>query len=365
MRVRPYRTHEHKIDGAVIMLVDVDELRAALAEARDAQEYADAVVTTVREPLVVLDEKLQVLRANRGFYEAFKVSPEQTEGRLLFDIGERQWDIPRLRELLEQVVPLHTTFDDFQVAHDFPGRFADDAAQRPRIEDGSSRKPHPARDRGRDRPPASEAERARRLSIAGARGPRRKDSAISCSASDDHRHVPLKLSFDDLLREILERVRQTLDGDTAVILLRKLHEADEEDDGAVLYARAAIGLDEETRERVGVPIGSGFAGRVAAEQRPVILDEVDYSQVVSPYIRELVSARSSVCRCSPKGTSRRPPRREFQPRKFGQKDAEILMLAAGASRTPSGGGAPRVSTAPVPPRKRQSREGRVPRAAQP
>ena len=60
-------------------------------------------------------------RANRGFYEAFKVSPEQTEGHLLFDIGERQWDIPRLRELLEEVVPWHTTFDDLRGGARLPG----------------------------------------------------------------------------------------------------------------------------------------------------------------------------------------------------------------------------------------------------
>jgi signal transduction histidine kinase/CheY-like chemotaxis protein len=139
----------------------------------------------------------------------------------------------------------------------------------------------------------------------------------------------LKLSFDDLLREILERVRQTLGGDTAVILLRRLHEADEEGDGTMLYARAAIGLDEETRERVGVPIGCGFAGRVAAEQRPVILDEVDYSQIVSPYIREM-GLRSLVGMplLTDGGLLGVLHVGSVQPRKFGQKDAEILMLAA-------------------------------------
>ena len=151
------------------------------------------------------------------------MSPERTEGRLLFDIGERQWDIPRLRELLEQVVPLHTTFEDFEVAPRLSGgRPADDAAQRPaRRGWGWARKPHPPRDRGCDRTAASGSRAGGAAFHRRAREPRRKDSAISCSAS---RRSPtcalLKLSFDDLLREILERVRKTLEGETAVILLR-------------------------------------------------------------------------------------------------------------------------------------------------
>ena len=142
----------------------------------------------------------------------------------------------------------------------------------------------------------------------------------------------LKLSFDDLLREVLERARQTLGGDTAVILLRRLHEADEEDDGTVLYARAAIGLDEETRERVGVPIGCGFAGRVAAEQRPVILDEVDYNQVVSPYIREKrLRSLVGVPLLTEAGLLGVLHVGSVKPGKFGQKDVEILMAALGGA----------------------------------
>jgi two-component system CheB/CheR fusion protein len=332
MRVRPYRTHEHKIDGAVIMLVDVDDLRSALAEARDAQEYADAIVATVRAPLVVLDEKLHVLRANRGFYETFTVSPELTEGRLLFDLGERQWDIPRLRDLLEEVVPLHTTFENFEVTHDFPGlgprtmllnarRIEDGAGRASRIllaiEDVTERR-------------RAEAERENRLSIA------ERGRAEAEGLGDLLQRVQtitdmalLKLSFDDLLREILERVRHALGGDTAVILLRRLHEADEEADGEMLYARAAIGLDEESRARVGVPIGTGFAGRVAAEQRPVILDEVDYAQVVSPYIREKgLRSLVGVPLLTEGGLLGVLHVGSVQPRKFSQKDVEILMLAA-------------------------------------
>lgn len=87
---------------------------------RDAQEYAESIVATVREPLLVLDADLQVITANRSFCQTFQVVPDETENRLLYDIGDRQWDIPKLRELLEKILPENTVFDDFEIEHDFP-----------------------------------------------------------------------------------------------------------------------------------------------------------------------------------------------------------------------------------------------------
>ena len=88
--------------------------------ARKAREYAENIVETVREPLLVLDTDLRVNSANRAFYRTFQVTPEQTEGQVLYDLGNRQWDIPALRELLEAILPENTSFDDFEVAHRFP-----------------------------------------------------------------------------------------------------------------------------------------------------------------------------------------------------------------------------------------------------
>lgn len=87
---------------------------------RDTSEYARNIVNTVREPLVVLDDKLRVISANRSFYSTFKVTQELSENTLLFDLGNRQWDIPRLKELLEEMLPKSTTIEDFEVEHDFP-----------------------------------------------------------------------------------------------------------------------------------------------------------------------------------------------------------------------------------------------------
>ena len=85
-----------------------------------SQEYSESIVDTIREPLIVLDEDLRVVTASRSFYEVFKVNPEETVGQLIYNLGNKQWDIPKLRELLENILPRQATFDDYEVEHDFP-----------------------------------------------------------------------------------------------------------------------------------------------------------------------------------------------------------------------------------------------------
>jgi PAS domain S-box-containing protein len=82
-------------------------------------EYAESIIDTVREPLIALDQGLRVVSASRSFYEIFKVKPEETVGQLIYDLGNKQWDIPKLRELLETILPQKTTFDNYEVEHDF------------------------------------------------------------------------------------------------------------------------------------------------------------------------------------------------------------------------------------------------------
>ncbi|MEJ2032329.1 MAG: sensor domain-containing diguanylate cyclase [Deltaproteobacteria bacterium] len=82
-------------------------------------EYAESIINTVREPLIVLDQDLRVVSVSRSFYEVFQVKPEETVGQLLYDLGNKQWDIPRLRELLESILPQRTSFDNYEVEHDF------------------------------------------------------------------------------------------------------------------------------------------------------------------------------------------------------------------------------------------------------
>lgn len=87
--------------------------------AEEARRYAESIVETIREPLLVLDGDLKIVSANRNFYRTFKVTPDETLGTFLYDLGNKQWDIPKLRELLEEVLPEKEAFDDFKVEHHF------------------------------------------------------------------------------------------------------------------------------------------------------------------------------------------------------------------------------------------------------
>jgi len=86
---------------------------------RKSLEFAENIINTVREPLIALDQDLRAVSANRSFYEFFQVKPEETVGQLIYDLGNKQWDIPKLRELLETILPEHTTFDNYEVEHNF------------------------------------------------------------------------------------------------------------------------------------------------------------------------------------------------------------------------------------------------------
>src|SRR5215216_1513174 len=86
----------------------------------DIQDYALNIVDTVREPLLILDTTLRVRSANRAFYQTFQVSPEETVDRLIYELGNGQWDIPDLRTLLEDIIPASSVFNDFELEHTFP-----------------------------------------------------------------------------------------------------------------------------------------------------------------------------------------------------------------------------------------------------
>ncbi len=117
------KTKEQFINKLVELRRRIAELEALEGEHKRAEqetrEYAESIVDTVREGLMVLDGDLRVISANRSFYETFKVKPGETEGQLVYDLGNRQWNIPKLRELLEEILPTDTTFDNFEVEHEF------------------------------------------------------------------------------------------------------------------------------------------------------------------------------------------------------------------------------------------------------
>jgi len=96
-------------------------LREKIQSLEAALRYARGVSDTMREAFLVLDSSLKVVSANRSFYETFKVSPQKTVGQAVFDLGNRQWDIPDLRRLLQEILPHNAVLNDFEVEHDFEG----------------------------------------------------------------------------------------------------------------------------------------------------------------------------------------------------------------------------------------------------
>ncbi len=105
---------------SVLAMEDVTERRRVEADLKAIETYAQNIVDTVREPLLILDTTLRVRSGNRAFYQTFQVSAEETENRLIYELGNGQWDIPDLKTLLEDIVPQSSFFNDFELEHDFP-----------------------------------------------------------------------------------------------------------------------------------------------------------------------------------------------------------------------------------------------------
>ena len=104
-----------------IVLSEIAEHKRIETEAIAAKEYAQNIVETVRESLLVLDAELKILSANQSFYNTFQVSPEKTIGNFIYNLGDGQWDIPELRLLLEDILPKVSVFNGYEVEHGFPG----------------------------------------------------------------------------------------------------------------------------------------------------------------------------------------------------------------------------------------------------
>jgi len=123
-RIQPYRTVDNVIAGVLMTFTDVTDFKLTsikLGLAEKARILAEGIVDTVSEPLVVLDSGLRVVSASRSFYAHFRVKADETVGRRLYDLGNGQWDIAALRQLLENVLPSAQTIEGYVVEHDFPG----------------------------------------------------------------------------------------------------------------------------------------------------------------------------------------------------------------------------------------------------
>ncbi|MBC7366905.1 MAG: PAS domain S-box protein [Undibacterium sp.] len=119
LRISPYLTAEKTVDGAVLVLVDINALKETEAAVIHARDFAEAIIDTARDPFLILDAAFCVQKANPAFFTAFKIASAGIVGRTLFELEHGQWDLPELRQLLRDVLPLNTPFNDFEVAHRF------------------------------------------------------------------------------------------------------------------------------------------------------------------------------------------------------------------------------------------------------
>ena len=120
VRIRPYRTIDNKIDGALISLIDIDAIKRSQTQLQGALSYTQAIIETMREPLVALDGDVRVLSANKSFCDTFNVHASDIKDKLLYELGRRQWDNPVLRKLLGEILPKKNYFNDFELSFDFP-----------------------------------------------------------------------------------------------------------------------------------------------------------------------------------------------------------------------------------------------------
>jgi two-component system CheB/CheR fusion protein len=117
LRLHPYRTSDNRIDGVILAIVDIDELKRAHEKLLD---YVNAIVDTVRAPLLVLNADLRINTANDAFCQMFQTSKSETENHLIYELGDNQWNIPELRKLLSEILSGKSVLKNFEVAQNFP-----------------------------------------------------------------------------------------------------------------------------------------------------------------------------------------------------------------------------------------------------
>ncbi len=121
MTIRPYKTVDNRIDGAIVTLEDINDLKLGMLRIQEARDYAEAIVETVREHLIVLNKDLRVVTANQAYYKDFAVTPEKIKDKYIYDIQDGLWNMPKLRQLLEEIIRESNEFRDFEVNYEAPG----------------------------------------------------------------------------------------------------------------------------------------------------------------------------------------------------------------------------------------------------
>ncbi len=120
LQIRPYRTAENKIDGAVISFIDIDALKRIMTELKQSHEDAVVTIETMPISLLIITSDLKIKLANNVFYEKFKTTKSETEGRRISDLGNGQWNIPEFLKILERTITEKIRFHKFEIEHSFP-----------------------------------------------------------------------------------------------------------------------------------------------------------------------------------------------------------------------------------------------------
>jgi len=249
----PIRDESGDMTGVILTFYDQTLARAALQAAQMAREFAENIIATVREPLLVLDSNLRIVSVNHAFYRLFRTTPEETLDRQIYELGNQQWNIPDLRRLLEEILTRDSHFDGYAVTHEFEHigqRTMLLNARRIRrsselillaIEDITER---------------IQAEQKVQSHLRRLRALRTIDQAI-ISAFD------MRVTLDILL----EQIRTHLHVDAAALHLLDPHTQ-------TLTCAAAHGFQSRAIQQVTLRTGEGYAGQVALGRRTMFLADL-------------------------------------------------------------------------------------------
>jgi two-component system CheB/CheR fusion protein len=121
VRILPYKTSQNVIDGATVTFMNISQIKNSQKKIQSALEYSENIINTVREPLIILDQEQRVISANQSFFETFKLKKSETEGENIYKIAKSEWNIPSLRNLLQEILQKNNEKKDFVLEHTFKG----------------------------------------------------------------------------------------------------------------------------------------------------------------------------------------------------------------------------------------------------
>ncbi|MGB9752537.1 MAG: histidine kinase [Roseiflexus castenholzii] len=258
----PIRTEAGDVTGVILIFQDQTSVRTTLHAVQQAREFAENIIATVREPLLVLSRNLRVVSANRAFYQMFHTTSADTLYQHIYELGNRQWDIPELRRLLEEILPHNVHFDGYEVTHDFQhiGRRTmllnarrvqhSDEFILLAIEDVTER---------------VRAEQRLHMHLQRLRALRTIDQAIISA-----------LDMRAVLDILLDQITSYLYVDAASILLLDPY-------AQTLTYTAERGLRSRANQRTTLYTGEGYAGRVALDRRMLFITDLRESELEPSY----------------------------------------------------------------------------------